>query len=737
MTGRKNIYYILFALSGFSGLIYESIWSHYLKLFLGHAAYAQTFVIAIFMGGMAFGSWLSGRKSQKWRNLLYCYAAAEGLIGLSAIIFHESFDSTIQYAYNNVIPLLETPFSINVFKLLLSAALITPQTILLGMTFPLMAGGIIRKFPRAPGKTVSILYFSNSLGAAIGVLVSGFWWINAFGLPGTIRIAGLINIILALTVMRLARANLIDAGSSETPLSQTLGTPPDRSLTHLLLAGAFFTGVASFIYEVSWLRMQSMVLGSSTHAFELMLSAFIFGLAIGSFWVNRRIEGLTNPILFLGWVQISMGLLAIMTLVVYDQTFYVMEWLLGHLGKTQSGYLQYVLSSNGICLALMLPTTFCAGMTLPLITHTMFRRNAGEKSIGYVYAANTIGAIAGIVFAVHVGMPFFGLKNLIIIGAVIDLSIGLTFLWNSYPLTRRHNIPAIATATCFFIIVLSYYFFELDPYKMSAGVFRGGSTFDKSTAEVLYHEDGKTATVSVVLHEEAMMSIITNGKPDASLKVTSKPYRLTYDESTQLGLALIPMAHNPAAETIANIGLGSGLTTNTLLLNPWVKSVDTIEIEEKMVEGAKYFGKKNALIFSDPRSKIHIEDAKTFFASHQNQYDIIISEPSNPWVSGVASLFSEEFYGIVSRYLRPNGLFAQWVQLYEINLDILSSIVKSMKTFDDYVIYTLDKGNILILAKKEGDIGFPQEDLFAQKKIQKVTLNAITQLWLYHIKVEI
>jgi len=165
---RRNIFFVLFTLSGFSGLIYESIWTHYLKLFLGHAAYAQTLVLAIFMGGMAIGSWLCSRYSGKWRNLLRGYAVTEGVIGICALVFHDIFARSIQLSYTAVIPWLAEPALITAYKWTLSAFLILPQSILLGMTFPLMSAGILRLFPERPGRSVAMLYFTNSIGAAVG-----------------------------------------------------------------------------------------------------------------------------------------------------------------------------------------------------------------------------------------------------------------------------------------------------------------------------------------------------------------------------------------------------------------------------------------------------------------------------------------------------------------------------------------------------------------------------------------
>ena len=167
--------FLVFALSGFSGLIYESIWTHYLKLFLGHAAYAQTLVLVIFLGGLAAGSAISAKYSVGWTGLIKRYALIEGLIGILALFFHDTFLITTDLTFNQILPAFaDMPTAIYAIKYSLAALLILPQSVLLGMTFPLMVGGLLRIFPDNPAKSISILYFTNSFGAVIGVLASSF-----------------------------------------------------------------------------------------------------------------------------------------------------------------------------------------------------------------------------------------------------------------------------------------------------------------------------------------------------------------------------------------------------------------------------------------------------------------------------------------------------------------------------------------------------------------------------------
>jgi len=709
----RSWFFVLFTVSGFAGLIYESIWSHYLKLFLGHAAYAQTLVLAIFMGGMAIGSWICGRYSGRWRRLLLGYAAVEAVIGLAALVFHPAFVGLTDYAYDTVMPSLGGPVAVSAFKWGLGALLILPQSILLGMTFPLMTAGVIRAYPEGSGGTIAMLYFTNSLGAAAGVLVSAFLLIALVGLPGTILTAGLINLLLAAVVWLLANSmppapRALEASAAVLPRN----VPGYR----LMLAVALLTGTASFMYEIGWIRMLSMVLGSSTHAFELMLSAFILGLAFGSRWIKRRIERAgAPPERLLGIVQVAMGMLALATLLVYGQSFKLMQVLLDTVAHSERGYTAFNFGSHLIALLVMFPAAFCAGMTLPLITHALLERRAGERAIGSVYAANMVGSIAGVFLAVHFGMPVLGLKGLISLGAAIDIALGLVLLWW---IAKGATITRFATVGGAAALAATLAWVELDSLKMASGVYRHGILFDRATRELLYHADGRTATVALVKWTDRI-SIATNGKPDASINFDPHGDPMV-DEPTMILAAALPLAIHPQARSAANIGFGSGLTSHVLLASGALRELDTIEIEPAMVEAARGFNPRNNRVYDDPRSRIHIEDAKSFFSVHNKRYDIIVSEPSNPWVSGVAGLFTAEFYRRVKRHLNSDGVFVQWVQLYEINPTLVASVFKALgKEFSDYAVYTPNDTDIIIVARDGRPLPRPSQAAFSEPALAK------------------
>lgn len=705
LTDRRSrlvpILFAIFTLSGFAGLIYESIWSHYLKLFLGHAAYAQSLVLMIFMGGMAIGAYLAGRYSDRITRPLMTYAAIEALLGLAALGFDPTFSTLSVLVFDTAAPALGVGWAIDGLKWGLSAAMILPQSVLLGATFPLISAGVIRLLPAQPGSVLGWLYFTNSLGAAIGVLVAGFVLIAVVGLPGTILTAGLINLFLALVVYLLVRNGEERAGLIEVATSGSANHDSNGWL-RLLLMTAFITGAASFCYEIGWIRMLSLVLGSATHSFELMLSAFILGLSLGAWWIRRRIDSLQAPLQTLAWIQVVMAVLAWLTVWVYSGIFEAMAGFMSAVARTEQGYVLFNLFSHALCIALMLPTTVCAGMTLPLITKLLLRTGSGERSIGFVYAANTLGAITGVIMAVHLLMPLMGLRQVILIGGALDVTLGLYLLHRSGALRQFRPALAAAAAVCAGItIALAVHW---DPRQLASGVFRFGDS--RAEGEVTYHRDGKTASVAVIRHDGGrQIAILTNGKSDASLAINAPS---SADDPTMILMGALPLLMHPEPRTAAVIGMGSGRSTHTLLTDPRLERVDTIEIERAMVEGAKLFGSLTERTFTDPRSHIHIEDAKAYFSGTAQHYDLIVSEPSNPWVSGVASLFSEEFYSIVRRQLAEGGLFVQWIQLYEINDQLTASILKAMLRHFPYVrAFSPNSSDLLLVAAPDGPIPAP------------------------------
>ena len=333
--------YAAFALSGLVGLIYEASWTRYLQLFLGHAAYAQVLVIALFMGGMGAGALLASRVARVGGGRLQplvLYALIEGALGIAGFAFHPVFDIVTSSAYDTWLPALHQQVSGDLLQWLLAAALIVPQSVLLGMTFPLMSAAVLRLGGQQPGGRVfALLYFFNSAGAVIGVLLSGFWLTEQYGLQATMMIAGTCNLVVAAVALLVARRAPRPTALPRPAAADTIG----RATGIGLLTIAFMTAVSSFLYEIAWLRMLALVQGASTHAFETMLSAFILGIALGGLWIRNRIEKFKSPLRALAIVQIAMGIAALATLPAYPLLFELMQAAMKWLPRQPLGYLEY------------------------------------------------------------------------------------------------------------------------------------------------------------------------------------------------------------------------------------------------------------------------------------------------------------------------------------------------------------------------------------------------------------
>lgn len=694
----RRVLLTLFVLSGFSALIYQSIWTHYLGLVLGHAAYAQTLVLIMFMGGMALGSWLISRRTLRLGRLIACYALVEAVIGLFGFAFHPLFVLLTGFSQDSVLAALPSPLAAATWQWASAAALIAPQTVLLGATFPLIAAGALRAFPGGSASAqLGGLYFTNGIGAAAGALVATFVLLPAVGMQGALNVAALMNLLLAGGSFWISK-QLMEGAAPPPAVTDQAGDASAAlpRLRRALLLATFCSSAASFGYEIGWVRMLNQALGTTLHGFELMLAAFIAGLALGGLWVQRRGAAITDLVRYAGFVQVAMGVAALLSVPLLAGSYAWVGWLMQALAPTAGGYTLYSLATALLALAIMVPAAFFAGMTLPLFTAALLRQGASERVVGQVYAANTVGAIVGVIVTVHALVPLLGVSLTVLVAASVDVAVGLVLLRRFSP-ARWTAGSGIAALLALGSLALVLRVGMPEPLHQAAGVFRSG--FHPATmGELKYFRDGSTATISLRLQGNGLV-IGTNGKPDAAL--TPFDIAPTSDENTMLMLGALPLAAHPKPERVGLIGWGSGLSTHTVLGSKVPKQVDTIEIEPAMWEGAKAFAPRNARAYTDPRSQVHFDDARKFLATHPTPYDVIISEPSNPWVSGVSSLFTKEFYGLVRRHLKDDGLLVQWIHFYEMSDPLLAEMVAALLVeFPNSEVYQANAGDLVVLAFK-------------------------------------
>ena len=692
----------MFVLSGLAGLVYQSIWSHYLGLTLGHAAYAQTLVLAIFMGGMAIGAWAVSRYGNGWRRLILAYAVVEAVIGVLGLVFHPVFIAHVEWSQSLVYPALADDWAVRVWQWGTAALLILPQSVLLGMTFPLMSGGYLRIAPDQDGRVLGGLYFSNSIGAAAGALLATFLLMPVWGMPGTVAFAGGLNLLVAVLAWWASRALPTIAPMAPPAVGVapvTAAASRDRRgavLATVLLSATFISGAASFVYEIGWVRMLNQALGTTIHSFELMLAAFILGLAFGGGYVRRRSADIADPVAWAGWAQVLMGLAALASLPVFANSFGWVAALMSVVPRDDAGYTLFMAGSAVIALVVMFPAAFFAGMTLPLFTMALLRAGHGERVIGRIYAANTLGAILGVMLAVHVLIPAIGVRLSVTLAAVVDVLLGLLLL-SRFVRVRRPSALVAAGLALALVAGYSLLFGRPDPLMQASGVYRTGDPRLDAAGTVSYLRDGKTATVAVYAQGE-WATIATNGKPDASLAI-SVATESTADEATMILAGSLPLLIHPNPRRVAVIGWGSGLSTHTVLGSPVPERVESIEIERAMVDAAALLGDRVVRAYRDPRSTIHIDDARTYFSAGGRQFDAIVSEPSNPWVSGVAGLFTQEFYRFVRQHLAEGGVLVQWLQSYEIDDRLLATMVAALLSEFPFVdAYVTNSSDLIFVA---------------------------------------
>jgi spermidine synthase len=690
----------LLLVSGFGGAIYASAWSYGLGLLLGQAANARSLVLTLVLGGIALGAWAAARFHGRIRHALLTYALVQGALGVIGLLFHRLFVASTQSSFA----------SAAVFKWALAGLLTLPPSILLGMSLPLIGISIIRRWPQRPGATVALLYSFSGLGAVAGIVLGGFVLVAAKGVPGAIMTAALLNLAVAALVYVLVR-------QEHEPQTEAAGPrtvdASDKGRRWLLWA-ALLTGAATLFYGVAWVRMLSLVLGSSMRASQLLLGTFILGLACGALWMRRRADHVADPFRFLGFVMIAAGTAALLTFAAYDATFDIVQWALQTVAPTPTGFTAFTFVSLAITLLIVVPATFFAGTTLPLLTHALFSRVGRESAIGVIYASSTLGAIVGAFIAVHIVMPLAGFKGVIMGGALIYMLLGLSSL---FLLARTAPLIRLPTAVACGIALIAGMLVHPDPLRITSGVFSTGIATAPQGASVVYLRDGKTATISL-LALDGDIAMARNGKRDSTLRVEPGP--ATADEITMVMAAALPLSMHPNPHRIASFGFGSGLLAHALLGSPLVKEIESIEVEPRVVEAAALaYLPRVRRAFEDQRNRIVYDDARSYLAAASAPYDIIVSDPSSPGEEE-ASSFSIEFYERVAARLKDDGYFVQRLRIYEIDMEALASIMLSIRSqFARYALYSADDSNLLVVATRTGSMTEDPARLFDSQALRE------------------
>ncbi len=688
--------FLCFFASGVAALVYEVVWLRMLALVFGHTVHAVTAVLTAMMAGLGLGSALISRIADRRPDRLVIYGALEGAIGVwgALIPWLLSPVVAVYLGLHRALALSDGAFTLVQF--VLAFVLLLPATTFMGATLPLLARAVTRE-ATAAARDVGALYALNTFGAVLGAAAAGYALLPALGIRVTACAAAALNVVIGLVAIALGRRAREPraAARAEADAGPGIGDSAGAWSAGAIVVPAALglSGAAAMVYEVAWTRVLALVIGSSTYAFTAMLVAFLAGIAIGSAvfarlpLVTGRRPGTLAAIL------VAVAVSALVMIPTFDRFPGLVASAVGISSEPV-----FVLSVQvGLSVLLMLGPTLLIGATFPCAVGLLARdRHRTGRDVARLYAANTGGAIVGAALAGLVLVPGLGAQNAVKVGAVLHLLAAAVALGMSFgALSRWRRVAAAGLAAAVLAGALL-----IPPWNrsvMASGVAVYANDYariiDKisigdfmRTYRLLFYEEGPTATVTV--HESTYRLLRANGKTEAS----NGP-----DMHTQLLLGHLPLLVHPHPRHVLVIGLGSGVTVAAVARHP-VARIDVVEIEPAMTRAARLFERENRNVLADPRVRVTIADARNFLLTRPDRYDVIVAEPSNPWIGGVATLFTAEFYALAAARLQPGGLMLQWIQGYAMAPADLKMVVGTLRTvFPATTIWSAAHGDYLLM----------------------------------------
>lgn len=675
--------FVCFFLSGAAGLIYQVAWGKALGLVFGHTAYAVATVLAVFMGGLAAGSAWLGRWGERWPRPLALYAwleagtAATGALSLAGL-------AGVRAAYFAAYPYASAHDSALLALRFIGAALVLIlPTFLMGGTLPVLVRAVTRNSAEL-GRRLARLYWVNTAGAVAGTVAAGFLLLPSIGLRATFETAVGLNLLagaLAFVLSRsqadasAAKAEPETAPSPESRTRKAAGAPqpqPQPETPWLLLGCFAAVGATAMSYEVGWTRLLATQLGSSTYAFTLMLATFLSGIVLGSAafeWWTRRHQARRS---LFALTQTLTALTSLACLVAFP---FLPQLLPTILKATHESFRGLVLAQLAIGGLAMLPVAIVFGFNFPVVTLLAAgRKDSASAAVGRAYAWNTLGAIVGAVAAGFFLLPALGGFRMLAATAGVNLLLAALLYTTATPRRIFAGALNVALLAGVALVGFSPYFYDQALTAFSTMLYwnidRPLSVRENAhSLDVVYFADGLNSTISVTKSDD-LVSLRTNGKADAS----------NHDIRTQLMLGHLGALAHPGLRRVLVIGFGGGMTLSALARYPEIQRLDCVEIEPAVIGAAPLLTALNRNVLDDPRVHIIYDDARNFLFTSRDQYDLIVSEPSNPWMAGIASLYTQEFYHAAQQRLAPGGIFVQWVQAYSLFPDDLRMIAATFQS---------------------------------------------------------
>ncbi len=639
---------LLSTASGCSALIYEIVWYHLLQLAIGSTAISLGFLLAAFMGGLSLGSAGFSRLNLGGRQPLRVYAVLElGIAACGALLLH-------------LMPLIDRVYFAGaasgmagmLMRGLLCGICLLPPTVLMGASLPAIVRAV--EDQRAGAACWGWLYGVNTLGAVVGCLAAGFYLLRLYDVYVATYTAVALNLLVALPAWRLSKP--LSTGAART-------APPAASPIHWTIYAAIaLSGASALGAEVLWTRLMGMLLGSTVYVFSIILAVFLGGMAVGSTACSWLIEpepgagrGAEWARAALGWCQVLL-LLAIAWAgwIVTDSMPY---WPINPF-LASSPWFTFQIDAVR-CLWAILPAALLWGASFPLAMAAAATAEADPGSVvGRIYAANTLGAIAGALGVSLILIPEFGThfsqRALVALAALGAIAAFLPVILRQAPGKRTAAALAAAAAAVLAVILIR----ASDPIPGEVVAYGRRSALYAGKAQILEVVEGRNSSVAISRWSDGATEIDVNGHVEA----TTEPF----DMKLQRMVGHLPAIIHPNPRSVLGIGFGAGVSAGTFTRYPTIQHITVCEIEPVIPPiSTRYFGHEDYNVLHDPRTRIVYDDARHFILTTTKKFDIIASDPLDVFVKGTAAIYSEEYFEAIKRHLNPGGMFTLYVPLYE------------------------------------------------------------------------
>ena len=687
---------LLLLLSGFCSLAYEVLWFRYLRLVFGASTPATAVVTAIFMAGLGFGGLWWGRRADRHSNPLALYARLELGIALAALASPWLVD-LVRHVYGT---LGGTPrlgmLGGTLVRVGLSTLVLGLPTFLMGGTLPaaVRAAGTVGDSGR---RTVGALYAANTLGAVVGVLVPTLWSLEALGLRLSLWTACWLNLLVALAAGWLSRGVVRAAEGEDRAAEADAGT--HAVPTGLTLTAATAVGFVFFLLELVWYRMLAPLLGGSSYTFGVLLALVLLGIGIGGALYGRGDRTRSPTATSFATTCALEALLVAVPLALGDRLAFLAHVLRD---LQAGGFWGSVVGWMAVTAIVVLGPAIVAGYQFPLLVALLGRgRRRVGRDIGRAYAWNTLGAIAGSLAGGLGALPLLGAVAAWRLAAATLVVLSLLFLLQARggePL-RRAVRPALLGLAALALLTATgpTAFWRHSPIGAGrleleeAGPLPLDVAIRAMNRTILWSEDGVESSLAAQAVDE--YSFLVNGKADGSTRT---------DAPTQVMGGLIGAALHPGPRQALVIGLGTGSTAGWLARVPGMEGVDVVEIEPAVLRVAADCALVNHDVLRNPKVTVLAGDGREVLQTARKSYDIVFSEPSNPYRAGIASLFSEEFYRSVRGRLAPGGLLLQWLQGYEVDPQVIRTAYATLRAvFPVVESWEVGRNDLLLVASAQ------------------------------------